>query len=156
MEQIARAPVKRNCRGPKERSKLSLLAGMLRSPGLESMIDADYVVRGEGISGMRRYLGEGERAAIRHPAIVSGLRIRIMGVRLPQRKGGTAATIIPAVACPMGATSAVLPPFWGGKGKFVNFYENGDELFDMMCQIESKLKVHSFFMVSVRCAYWSA
>ena len=116
-------------------------------PGLESMIDADHIVRGEGISWMRRYLGEDERAPIRHPAIVSGLRTRIMGMRLPQRKGGTAATLIPSVGCPMGCNFCTTSAFFGGKGKFVNFYENGDELFDVMCQIESKLKVHSFFVM---------
>ena len=43
-------------------------------PGVETMIDADHIVKGEGISWMRRYLGEDEHAPIRHPAIVSGLR----------------------------------------------------------------------------------
>jgi radical SAM superfamily enzyme YgiQ (UPF0313 family) len=116
-------------------------------PGLESMIDADHIVRGEGISWMRRYLGEDERAPIRHPAIVSGMRTRIMGVRLPQRKGGTAATLIPSVGCPMGCNFCTTSAFFGGKGKFVNFYENGDELFEVMCGIESKLKVKSFFVM---------
>ncbi|MGC2830310.1 MAG: cobalamin-dependent protein [Candidatus Acidiferrum sp.] len=116
-------------------------------PGLETMIDADHIVRGEGISWMRRYLGEDEHAAIRHPAIVSGLQTRIMGVRLPQRKGGTAATIIPSVGCPMGCNFCTTSAFFGGKGKFVNFYETGDELFDVMCRIESELKVNSFFVM---------
>jgi hypothetical protein len=116
-------------------------------PGLETMIDADHIVRGEGISWMRRYLGEDEHAPIRHPAIVSGLQARIMGVRLPQRKGGTAATIIPSVGCPMGCNFCTTSAFFGGKGKFVNFYETGDELFEVMCQIESELKVHSFFVM---------
>jgi radical SAM superfamily enzyme YgiQ (UPF0313 family) len=116
-------------------------------PGLEAMIDADHIVRGEGISWMRRFLGEDEHAPIRHPAIVSGLQTRIMGVRLPQRKGGTAATIIPSVGCPMGCNFCTTSAFFGGKGKFVNFYETGDELFDVMCQIESELKVHSFFVM---------
>jgi radical SAM superfamily enzyme YgiQ (UPF0313 family) len=116
-------------------------------PGLEAMIDADHIVRGEGISWMRRYLGEDEHAPIRHPAIVSGLQTRIMGVRLPQRKGGTAATIIPSVGCPMGCNFCTTSAFFGGKGKFVNFYETGDELFDVMCRIESELKVHSFFVM---------
>jgi len=116
-------------------------------PGLEAMIDADHIVRGEGISWMRRYLGEDEHAPIRHPAIVSGLQTRIMGVRLPQRKGGTAAAIIPSVGCPMGCNFCTTSAFFGGKGKFVNFYETGDELFDVMCQVESALKVHSFFMM---------
>ncbi len=116
-------------------------------PGLEAMIDADHIVRGEGISWMRRYLGENEGAPIRHPAIVSGLQTRILGVRLPQRKGGTAATIIPSVGCPMGCNFCTTSAFFGGKGKFVNFYETGDELFDVMCGIEAELKVNSFFMM---------
>ncbi|MGB0022697.1 MAG: cobalamin-dependent protein [Candidatus Sulfotelmatobacter sp.] len=116
-------------------------------PALDAMIDADHIVRGEGISWMRRYLGEDEHAPIRHPAIVSGLQTRIMGVRLPQRKGGTAATIIPSVGCPMGCNFCTTSAFFGGKGKFINFYETGDELFDVMCGIESELKVNSFFVM---------
>jgi B12 binding domain/Radical SAM superfamily len=116
-------------------------------PGLEAMIDADHIVRGEGISWMRRYLGEDEQAPICHPAIVSGLQTRIMGMSLPQRKGGTAATIIPSVGCPMGCNFCTTSAFFGGKGRFVNFYETGDELFDVMCRIESDLKVHSFFVM---------
>ncbi len=116
-------------------------------PGIEKMIDADQIVRGEGISWMRRYLGEDEHAPIRHPAIVSGLETRIMGMRLPNRKGGTAATIIPSVGCPLGCNFCTTSAFFGGKGKFVNFYETGDELFEVMCRIESELKVHSFFVM---------
>jgi radical SAM superfamily enzyme YgiQ (UPF0313 family) len=116
-------------------------------PGLDEMIDADHIVRGEGISWMRRFLGENEHTPIHHPAIVSGLQTRIMGVRLPQWKGGTAATIIPSVGCPMGCNFCTTSAFFGGKGKFVNFYETGDELFEIMCRIESELKVHSFFVM---------
>jgi len=36
---------------------------------------------------------------------------------------------------------------FGGKGKFVNFYETGDELFDVMSQIEEAMGVQSFFMM---------
>ncbi len=116
-------------------------------PALETMIDADHIVRGEGISWMRRYLGEDERAPIHHPAIVSGVNTRIMGVQLPQRKGGTAATFIPSVGCPMGCNFCTTSAFFGGKGKFVNFYETGDELFEVMCRIESELEVQSFFVM---------
>ncbi len=116
-------------------------------PGLEAMIDADQIVRGEGIRWMRQYLGEDEHAPIHHPAIVSGLKTRIMGLRLPQRTGGTAATIIPSVGCPMGCNFCTTSAFFGGKGKFVNFYETGDELFDVMCEIEAKLKVSTFFVM---------
>ena len=116
-------------------------------PDIEARIDADHIVKGEGISWMRRYLGEDEHAPIRHPMIVSGLETRIMGIRLPNRKGGTAATIIPSVGCPMGCNFCTTSAFFGGKGKFVNFYETGDELFEVMCGIEAELKVHSFFVM---------
>ena len=116
-------------------------------PGADKMIDADHIVRGEGVSWMRRYLGEDESAPIRHPAIVSGMRTRIMGVRLPERKGGTAATIIPSVGCPMGCNFCTTSAFFGGKGNFVNFYESGDELFEVMQQMETELKVQSFFVM---------
>jgi len=116
-------------------------------PGIETMIDADHIVKGEGISWMRRYLGEDEHAPIKHPMIVSGVETRIMGIRLPNRKGSTAATIIPSVGCPMGCNFCTTSAFFGGKGKFVNFYETGDELFEVMCGIEAKLKVNSFFVM---------
>ena len=116
-------------------------------PGVEKMIDADHIVKGEGIAWMRRFLGEDEHAPIQHPPIVSGLKTRIMGVRLPERKGGTAATIIPSVGCPMGCNFCTTSAFFGGKGTFINFYETGDELFDVMSAMEEKLKVDSFFVM---------
>ena len=142
--------VREMCRMVRELSPQStiIIGGHVAAiPGLEAMIDADHIVKGEGISWMRQYLGEDEHAPIRHPAIVSGLQTRIMGVRLPQRKGGTAATIIPSVGCPMGCNFCTTSAFFGGKGKFVNFYETGDELFDVMCGIEAELEVQSFFIM---------
>jgi hypothetical protein len=99
-------------------------------PGIEMMIDADHIVRGDGIRWMREYLGEDPDLPIRHPEIVSGIETRILGVRLPERKGATAATVIPSVGCPMGCNFCTTSSFFGGKGKFVNFFETGDELFD--------------------------
>lgn len=116
-------------------------------PGIAAMIDADYIVRGEGIAWMRRYLGEDAGAPVRHPAIVSGLRTRTLGLRLPERKGSTAATVIPSVGCPMGCNFCTTSAFFGGKGKFINFFESGDELFRVMCQLETTLKVQSFFVM---------
>ena len=116
-------------------------------PGLENMIDADHIVRGEGIQWMRTYLGEDAGARIRHPEIVSGLHTRILGVRLPDREGATAATIIPSVGCPMGCNFCTTSAFFGGKGKFVNFFETGDELFEVMERLETSLKVQTFFVM---------
>jgi radical SAM superfamily enzyme YgiQ (UPF0313 family) len=128
-------------------SKIVVGGHVTAIPGIENMIDADHIVKGEGVSWMRRYLGEDDTAPIRHPAIVSGLRTRIMGIRLPDLKGATAATIIPSVGCPMGCNFCTTSAFFGGKGKFVNFFETGDELFEVMCRMERELAVSSFFMM---------
>ncbi len=42
-------------------SKIVIGGHVAATPGLEDMIDADHIVRGEGISWMRRYLGEDEK-----------------------------------------------------------------------------------------------
>jgi radical SAM superfamily enzyme YgiQ (UPF0313 family) len=129
------------------RSKIVVGGHVAAIPGIEKMIDADYVVRGDGISWMRRYLGEDENAPIRHPAIISGFDGRTMGFKLPGQKGHTAATIIPSVGCPMGCNFCTTSAFFGGKGKFLNFYESGTDLFRVMSDMEDQLAVKSFFMM---------
>jgi hypothetical protein len=116
-------------------------------PGVERLIDADHIVRGDGIAWMRSYLGEDPAAPIQHPEIVSGFDARTLGLKLPQPKGATAATIIPSVGCPMGCNFCTTSAFFGGKGKYLNFYNTGDELFAVMSKMEAKLGVKSFFMM---------
>jgi len=116
-------------------------------PGIERLVDADHVVKGDGVSWMRSYLGEDPRAPIRHPDIVAGFGHRVMGLTLPRRIGATAATIIPSAGCPMGCNFCTTSAFFGGKGKFLNFFETGDELFGVMCGVEERLKVNSFFLM---------
>jgi radical SAM superfamily enzyme YgiQ (UPF0313 family) len=142
--------VREMCRMTRELSPNSVIVvggHVAAIPGIEKMIDADHIVRGEGVAWMRRYLGEDEHAPIRHPAIVSGMRTRIMGIRMPERRGATAATIIPSVGCPMGCNFCTTSAFFGGKGKFINFFETGDELFEVMQQMETGLGVQSFFVM---------
>ena len=87
-------------------------------PEIEKLLDADHIVRGDGIAWMRRFLGEDEAAPIRHPEIVSGFGARTLGLTLPITKGTTAATIIPSVGCPMGCNFCTTSAFFGGKGRY--------------------------------------
>jgi radical SAM superfamily enzyme YgiQ (UPF0313 family) len=144
------AKVREMCRLVRKLSPQStiILGGHVAAiPGISYMVDADHIVRGEGISWMRRYLGEDPEASIVHPQIVSGFGMRAMGLRVPARKGATAATIIPSVGCPLGCNFCTTSSFFGGKGKFINFYNTGDELFEVMCEMERELSVESFFMM---------
>ena len=129
------------------KSKILVGGHVAAIPGIDKLIDADCVVRGEGIAWMRGYLGEDPSAPIVHPEILSGFGMRVLGMRIPDNTHDTAATIIPSVGCPMGCNFCTTSSFFGGKGKSVNFYQSGDELFDVMEHMESKLNVSSFFMM---------
>ena len=79
-------------------------------PDLAARVDADYVVRGEGVRWFRRFLGEDENQPLRHPMITSGFGTRNFGVNPREGRGDVAATVIPSVGCPWDATSVPPPP----------------------------------------------
>ena len=116
-------------------------------PGLDHLIDADHIVRGEGISWMRRFLAEDEHAPITHPPLLSSFNMRALGISVPDSTKQSAATIIPSVGCPMGCNFCTTSAFFGGKGKWINFFETGDQVFEVMQEAERKLNVRSFFLM---------
>ncbi|HWQ56535.1 MAG TPA: radical SAM protein [Bryobacteraceae bacterium] len=115
-------------------------------PGVERILEADHIVKGDGISWMRRYLGEDPDAPISHPALSSGFDLRVMGVKVPE-KLDSSATVIASVGCPMGCNFCTTSAFFGGKGKVLNFYETGEELYRVMDEAETTRKVKSFFIM---------
>ena len=117
------------------------------APELHERIDADYVVRGEGVRWFRQFLGEDVHQPIRHPLISSAIGTRTMGLGVRNSGREVAATLIPSVGCPMGCNFCATSAMFGGKGKFINFYETGDELFEIMCGIEQRMGVRSFFVM---------
>lgn len=116
-------------------------------PELDKRIDVDHICKGEGVAWFRRFLGQDVNAPIRHPHVSSGFSTRIVGVSLKDKPGDTAAMLIPSVGCPLGCNFCSTSALFGGKGNSINFFETGDELFQVMCEIESDLKVQSFFVM---------
>jgi len=114
---------------------------------LKSRIDADYIVKGEGIRWFRKYLGEDENAPVKHPSVISGFGSRILGLGLNSKKVETAAALIPSVGCPMGCNFCSTSHLFGGKGKSINFFTSGDDFFSVICNIEKELGVKSFFIM---------
>ena len=116
-------------------------------PDIDERVDCDHVVRGEGVGWLRRFLGEDAEAPIRHPLIVSGFGTRILGMPGSDDPRETAATVIPSVGCPLGCDFCATSAMFGGKGRFVSFYETGDEVFDLLWRIEATTGTRSFFVM---------
>ncbi len=115
--------------------------------GLQDTIEVDHIVKGDGIKWFRQFLGQDLNAPVKHPAVLSASFSRMMGHTLSDKPDETAAILIPSVGCPMGCNFCSTSALFGGKGNFVNFYDTGDELFNVMCDIESKLGSKSFFIL---------
>jgi radical SAM superfamily enzyme YgiQ (UPF0313 family) len=115
--------------------------------GINSIIDADHIVKGDGVKWFRKFLGQKIDTPVKHPMAYSAFGSRIVGVNLPCKPHNTAAILIPSVGCPVGCNFCSTSALFGGKGKSVDFYETGDELFAVMCRIEKTLKVNSFFIL---------
>jgi radical SAM superfamily enzyme YgiQ (UPF0313 family) len=115
-------------------------------PGVERILDADHIVKGDGIAWMREYLGEDAAAPVRHPALSSGFGLRVMGIKIPT-VADASATIIASMGCPLGCNFCTTSAFFGGKGKILNLYSTGEELFGLMQEAERSRRVKSFFIM---------
>jgi radical SAM superfamily enzyme YgiQ (UPF0313 family) len=114
---------------------------------LPKYAEVDHIVRGDGVRWMRKFLGEDEHQPIRHPVVRANIGSRIMGVHLRNHPGDACATLIPSVGCPIGCNFCSTSAMFGGKGRFIEYYHSGDELFAIMCKLESALGVKAFFVM---------
>ncbi len=116
-------------------------------PDLKDRIDADHIVRGEGIRWFQAFLGEDTTKPFRHAEIMSSFGFRVMGVSLGRKHTDTTATLIPSVGCPIGCNFCCTSAMFGGKGKHVPFYRTGDELYSIMSQLADSMGIQAFFVM---------
>lgn len=116
-------------------------------PDLAERIDADHIVRGEGVRWFREYLGQDVTAPMRHPLMASRTHTRCVGVSGKEVPGEVAMVLVPSVGCPIGCNFCATSAMFGGKGRHVNFYSTGDELFDVMARIARETRTQSFFVL---------
>ena len=114
---------------------------------LQKYVSADHVVRGDGVRWMRNFLCEDPEQPIRHPVVRGNIGSRIMGVNLRRHPGDDCATLIPSVGCPIGCNFCSTSAMFGGKGKFIEYYHSGDDLFEIMCALELELGIKAFFVM---------
>ena len=129
------------------RAKIVVGGHISNMDDVEETVDADHIVRGDGIEWFRRYLGQDMTKAVKHPAVSSATKTRILGHTLTSKTEDTAAIVVPSVGCPMGCNFCSTSALFGGKGKFKNFYESGKELYKVMADLENQLQTTSFFIL---------
>jgi hypothetical protein len=142
--------VRRMCRLiRKHRPGATIVVGghIANLPDLKRWVDVDHVVQGDGVRWMRSFLGEDQDQPIRHPQTLALLRPRVMGVPLDNHSSLGNAVLIPAVGCPMGCNFCSTSAMFGGKGKLIEFYKTGDELFEIMSVLEANLHSEGFFVM---------
>ena len=129
------------------RSTIVVGGHVVNHSDIARVIDADHIVKGDGVRWFREYLGVELDAPVRHPKALSGFGTRILGHNVKDGPSETAAILIPSVGCPVGCNFCCTSALFGGKGHFVNFYETGDELFAVMADIAETLGTDSFFVL---------
>lgn len=142
--------VREMCRLVREHSPRStiVVGGHVTAiPGIEGMIDADHIVKGEGVAWLREFLGEPLADRIDHPQIPSSFGFRLMGLPMPRGGGNAAATILTSVGCPMGCNFCTTSEFFGGKGRMVHFLPRGEDVYRAMCEAERDLGARAFFVM---------
>ncbi|MBW2565058.1 MAG: cobalamin-dependent protein, partial [Deltaproteobacteria bacterium] len=72
-----------------------LVGGHIASiENLDEMIDADRIVKGDGIQWFRKFLGQDTAAPVKHPMVYSAFGTRMMGTTLRDKPGDVAAILI--------------------------------------------------------------
>lgn len=110
-------------------------------PELEKLVDCDYIVKGEGISWLRRFFGEKVDAPIKHPVIISADNKMVMGVPLMGKTG----LLMPGVGCPNACRFCSTTHLFDFN--YIPFFKTGRELFDAMQKIEKELGCQDFFVM---------
>ncbi len=107
------------------RSKIVLGGFGVSTDDIETLVEADYFCRGEGITFMRQLLGEDINNDFHHP-VVGVKTIRIMGVPLNVYQG----VIVSGLGCDYGCDFCSSSHFFGCRR--IEFLKTGEEVFNEM------------------------
>ncbi|MBN2717347.1 MAG: cobalamin-dependent protein [Deltaproteobacteria bacterium] len=110
--------------------------------GVETLIDCDHVVKGEGIRWFRRHLGQNVDAPIVHPTLPASDWQSIYGVPIP---GQTNNLLVPGVGCVNGCNFCATSHYFGKT--YTPFLGTGKEIFDTCCRIADERGTDNFFVM---------
>jgi len=112
-----------------------------RIPGIERLIECDYVFPGEGIACLRELFGEDVKSPIHHPVLKSTHHKRVLG--LPFGTGGP--VLVPGVGCPNACSFCSTSHFF--EKTYTPFLKTGEELYETACRCGDALRSNEFFVM---------
>ena len=110
--------------------------------GVEKLIECDHVAKGEGISWLRRYLGEDESKPIKHPTLPVTEYRQLLGIPIPGMMWPTGALLVPGVGCVNGCRFCATSHFFGKA--YTSFFSTGEELYKEICRLSEEMKTLDF------------
>ena len=104
---------------------------------IESMIDHDFICRGEGVYFLRKLFGENLNKPIKHPLEYSSFNRQVMGVPWPADSG----ILITGVGCANRCRFCATSHFFGN---YTPYLKTGQDIFDVCCQYEDEKNITDF------------
>ncbi|MGD9161444.1 MAG: B12-binding domain-containing radical SAM protein [Desulfobacteraceae bacterium] len=118
-------------------SKIILGGHGVNIPGIETMIDNDYICKGEGVYFLRKLFGEKIDRPINHPLGYSSFNRQVMGVPWAADSG----ILIAGVSCPNKCRFCATSHFFGD---YIPYLKSGREIYDLCCQYEDEKGITDF------------
>lgn len=118
-------------------SKIILGGHGVSIPGIETMIENDYICKGEGVYFLRRLFNEKEDKSIRHPLGYSSFNRQVMGVPWASDSG----ILITGVGCPNKCRFCATSHFFGD---YIPYLKSGREIYELCCRYEEEKGITDF------------
>jgi len=109
------------------KSKIILGGHGVNIPNIESMIDHDFICRGEGVYYLRKLFKENVQKPLKHPLEYSSFNRRVMGAPWAPDSG----ILIPGVGCVNKCRFCATSHFFGS---YIPYLKTGREIFDVCCR----------------------
>jgi radical SAM superfamily enzyme YgiQ (UPF0313 family) len=119
------------------KSKIILGGHGVNIPDIESMIDHDFICKGEGVYFLRRLFRERENKPIEHPLEYSSFNRQVMGAPWPPDSG----ILITGVGCANKCRFCATSHFFG---RYIPYLKTGRDIFDVCCRYEDEKKITDF------------
>jgi radical SAM superfamily enzyme YgiQ (UPF0313 family) len=119
------------------KSKIILGGHGVNIPNIESMIDQDFICRGEGVYYLRELFKEHVHKPIKHPLGYSSFNRQVMGAPWAPDSG----ILIPGVGCVNKCRFCATSHFFGS---YIPYLKTGKEIFDVCCRYEDEMHITDF------------